>query len=103
MQLLSQTTLGNLTLNNKMIMVAMTRSRATATGVPTPLMAEYYAQRASAGLILSEAINISEDAIGSPLPLVFIPKSKLNNGKSSPKLYIKKGVRFLHNCGIQDV
>jgi len=67
MKLLSPGKIGNVSLNNRMVMAAMTRSRATADGVPTDLMAAYYAQRAAAGLIISEAINISPDAVGSPL------------------------------------
>ncbi|MGK5557724.1 alkene reductase [Actinomadura kijaniata] len=47
--------LGPLTLPNRLVMAPMTRNRATADGVPTPLMAEYYAQRATAGLIIAEA------------------------------------------------
>ncbi|WP_067487111.1 alkene reductase [Actinomadura hibisca] len=47
--------LGPLTLPNRLVMAPMTRNRATAEGVPTPLMAEYYAQRATAGLIVAEA------------------------------------------------
>lgn len=55
-----------LNLKNRMVMAAMTRSRADAQGVVGALTATYYAQRASAGLILSEAIHISADALGSP-------------------------------------
>jgi len=51
--------LGDLPLKNRLVMAPMTRSRASIEGVPTPLMAEYYAQRASAGLLVSEATNIS--------------------------------------------
>ncbi|MFD0354955.1 alkene reductase [Streptomyces sp. NPDC127110] len=47
--------LGSLNLPNRLVMAPMTRNRATADGVPTPLMATYYAQRASAGLIIAEA------------------------------------------------
>lgn len=57
-------TLGALELKNRVIMAPLTRSRATADRVPTPMMAEYYAQRASAGLIISEATVISEEANG---------------------------------------
>ena len=66
MKLLTPFKLGNLELKNRMVMAAMTRSRSFSDGMATNLMAEYYAQRASAGLILSEAINISADAVGSP-------------------------------------
>ncbi len=48
-------------------MAPMTRSRADIAGVVGELTAQYYAQRATAGLIVSEATNISADAIGSPM------------------------------------
>ncbi|WP_122900617.1 alkene reductase [Acinetobacter sp. B51(2017)] len=57
-------TLGELKLKNRVVMAPLTRSRATADRVPTPMMAEYYAQRASAGLIIAEATVISEQANG---------------------------------------
>ena len=56
--------LGALELKNRVIMAPLTRSRATDDRVPTPMMAEYYAQRASAGLIIAEATVISEQANG---------------------------------------
>lgn len=63
-ELNSPLTLGALELKNRVIMAPLTRSRATDDRVPTPMMAEYYAQRASAGLIISEATVISEEANG---------------------------------------
>ena len=56
--------LGDLHLKNRVVMAPLTRSRATEDRVPTAMMAEYYAQRASAGLIISEATVISEEANG---------------------------------------
>lgn len=56
--------LGKLQLKNRVVMSPLTRSRATDTRVPTDLMVQYYAQRASAGLIISEATVISEEANG---------------------------------------
>lgn len=56
--------LGDLHLKNRVVMAPLTRSRATDDRVPTPMMAEHYAQRASAGLIISEATVISEEANG---------------------------------------
>lgn len=56
--------LGDLHLKNRVVMAPLTRSRATSERVPTAMMAEYYAQRASAGLIISEATVISEQANG---------------------------------------
>lgn len=51
--------LGTLELPNRIVMPPMTRARAAAGNVPTALMAEYYAQRASAGLIVTEGAQIS--------------------------------------------
>lgn len=51
---------------NRILMAPLTRGRATRDHVPTPLMAEYYAQRASAGLIISEATGISRQGLGWP-------------------------------------
>ncbi len=48
--------LGAISVKNRIIMAPMTRARGTLDRLPTPLMAEYYAQRASAGLIISEGI-----------------------------------------------
>ncbi len=55
---------GQLTLNNRIAMAPLTRSRAGSGNVPTQLTALYYAQRASAGLIISEATQISPDGQG---------------------------------------
>jgi len=55
-----------LSLPNRMLMAPLTRGRATREAVPTPLMAEYYAQRADAGLIISEATGISREGLGWP-------------------------------------
>lgn len=51
-------------LSNRIVMAPMTRSRAGQDRVPNELMAKYYSQRASAGLIITEATVISEQAIG---------------------------------------
>jgi N-ethylmaleimide reductase len=57
-------TMGNLTLKNRFLMAPMTRSRATQGGVPNSLMAQYYEQRASAGIIITEATQISLQGMG---------------------------------------
>ena len=59
--------LGPYRLANRIIMAPLTRSRAGEDGVPRPLMAEYYAQRASAGLIIAEGTNISPQGRGYAL------------------------------------
>jgi N-ethylmaleimide reductase len=64
MDLFSPTTLGALQLRNRIVMAPMTRSRAAADGMPTPIMVDYYRQRASAGLIVSEGIAPSADGLG---------------------------------------
>lgn len=57
-------TLKHLTLKNRMVMAPMTRSRASADNVPTPLMAEYYAQRADLGLLITEGTSPSPNGLG---------------------------------------
>ena len=58
--------LGVIDAPNRIVMAPLTRGRATAEGVPTPIMIEYYRQRASAGLIISEATGISREGLGWP-------------------------------------
>lgn len=57
---------GELHLPNRIVMAPLTRCRAVTGRVPTPLMAEYYVQRASAGLIISEATAIMPMGVGYP-------------------------------------
>ena len=66
-------TLGALELPNRLIMAALTRCRADANHVPTGLMVEYYTQRASAGLIISEATMVMEgnSAFGGTEPGIY--------------------------------
>ena len=56
--------LGDLDLSNRLVMSPMTRSRALEGNVPNPLAATYYAQRASAGLIVTEATQVSPQGVG---------------------------------------
>ena len=56
--------LGEIALPNRVVMAPMTRSRADTNAVPTTIMVEYYRQRASAGLIVSEGIAPSRHGIG---------------------------------------
>lgn len=56
--------LGDLDLPNRIVMAPMTRNRAGAGNVPTDLVALYYAQRASAGLIVSEAAQVMPEGVG---------------------------------------
>lgn len=64
-KLFSSYNMRGLTLDNRFLMAPMTRSRASQPGdVPNALMAEYYAQRASAGIIITEATQISMQGMG---------------------------------------
>jgi len=56
--------LGPCELANRIVMAPLTRSRAGVDGVPCPLMGDYYAQRASAGLIITEGANVSPQGRG---------------------------------------
>jgi len=56
--------LGPLTLSNRIVMAPLTRNRAAVGNVPTALMAEYYAQRATAGLIVAEATQVVPEGQG---------------------------------------
>nr|WP_257216233.1 alkene reductase [Stenotrophomonas sp. SbOxS2] len=58
--------LGAIQVPNRILMAPLTRGRATRAHVPTPLMADYYRQRAEAGLIISEATGISREGMGWP-------------------------------------
>ncbi|KQP06416.1 alkene reductase [Pseudorhodoferax sp. Leaf265] len=62
--LFTPTRLGAIAVKNRIAMAPLTRSRAGMDGVPSPLAARYYAQRASAGLLIAEATNISRQARG---------------------------------------
>ncbi|MBF0281962.1 MAG: alkene reductase [Zetaproteobacteria bacterium] len=64
-QLFSPVNLAGTILSNAMVMAPMTRNRAP-DNIPNDLMVEYYSQRASAGLIISEGAQISEEAVGYP-------------------------------------
>jgi N-ethylmaleimide reductase len=64
--LLTPVVLGALRLPNRVVMAPMTRIRAGEGGVPTALNATYYEQRASAGLIVTEATQVSPQGVGYP-------------------------------------
>ena len=73
--------LGSLELPNRILMAPLTRARAGRDGVPNELMAAYYAQRAGAGLIISEATGISREGLGwpkrtLPAPPVDMPRAR---------------------------
>lgn len=64
-KLFEKVKLESLELNNRVVMAPMTRARTTQPGnIPNQMMADYYKQRASAGLIITEATQISDDSQG---------------------------------------
>ena len=73
LDLFSPITLGSISLKNRMIMAPLTRSRAPKdSGVPQPMNVTYYEQRATAGLIVTEATPISAMGHGYPfLPGIY--------------------------------
>jgi N-ethylmaleimide reductase len=75
MSLLSPYTMGGLTLRNRMVMAPMTRCRAIEGNVPGPLTVTYYAQRASAGLIVTEGSQVSPLGVGyNRTPGIYSPQ-----------------------------
>jgi N-ethylmaleimide reductase len=64
MRLFDAFSLGSLTLPNRMVMPSLTRSRAGEGDGPTALNAQYYGQRASAGLIVTEGSQVSRQGQG---------------------------------------
>lgn len=64
---LAPVTIGTFRLKNRIVMAPLTRSRSDDDGVPPAFAADYYSQRAGCGLIVSEATNISPQAVGYAL------------------------------------
>lgn len=91
MKLLEPKKLGIITLKNSMVMAPMTRSRADYNGVVGKSTVLYYVQRASAGLIISEAINISKQATGSPLTPGIYSQEQIDAWKQVTKAVHEKG------------
>lgn len=89
--------LGTLTVPNRIIMSPLTRCRADANHVPTPLMAEYYAQRASAGLIICEATMVLEgnSAFGGREPGIYSPAQVAAWKTVTDAVHAKGGHLFL--------
>lgn len=88
--------IGDLTLRNRIIMAPLTRCRASAGRVPNDLMAEYYAQRAGAGLILSEATSVTPMGVGYPdTPGIWSDEQVEGWRKITKAVHEKGGLIFL--------
>lgn len=91
MKLLESLQIGGKQLSNRMAMAPMTRSRANMAGEVGESTVLYYTQRASAGLLISEAINISKQAIGSPLTPGLFSEEQINAWKKVTQAVHEKG------------
>jgi N-ethylmaleimide reductase len=100
-QLFAKTTLGSLSLKNHLVMAPMTRSRAIGN-IPNELMAEYYAQRASAGLIITEGTSPSPNGLGYPrIPGIFSAAQVAGWKRITDVIHAKGAkmfIQFMH-CG----
>jgi N-ethylmaleimide reductase len=99
--LFSKATLGSLTLQNHLVMAPMTRSRAIGN-IPNELMAEYYAQRATAGLIITEGTSPSPNGLGYPrIPGIFSAAQIAGWQRVTDAVHVhgaKMFIQFMH-CG----
>ena len=88
--------LQDLTLRNRIVLSPMTRARAGAARLPNRLMAEYYGQRSSAGLLVTEATTISEEAEGwSESPGIYTDPMTEGWKLTTNAVHEKGGVIFL--------
>ena len=94
MDIFSSVSLGPYHLPSRIVMAPMTRNRADRDRVPTPLNAIYYAQRANAGLIVTEATQISAQGIGYPAtPGIHLP-SQIEGWRPITRAVHAKGGRI---------
>ena len=95
-QLLTPTQIGDIPLKNRVILAPMTRTRATPGGCPTELMAEYYGQRASAGLVIAEATGVDSSAIAwMNMPGIYNDEHVEGWKKTTQAVHQKDGKIFL--------
>jgi N-ethylmaleimide reductase len=102
MKLLSSYKLGPYELKNRMIMAPMTRNRAGRGNSPQPMNALYYAQRAGAGLIITEASQVSPQGLGYPdMPGIYSPEQIAGWRLVTDLVHKRGGVIFLQlfHCG----
>lgn len=93
--LFSKTMLGKLPLQNHMVMAPLTRSRATGN-VPNDLMADYYAQRAGMGLIITEGTSPSPNGLGyARIPGIFSPEQTAGWKKITDAVHAKGAKIFV--------
>lgn len=86
--------IGDLTLPNRVVMAPLSRLRAGTSKIPTPLMAEYYVQRATAGLIISEGVQISPQGVGYEAAPGVWSKDQVEGWKQVTKAVRRAGGRI---------
>lgn len=91
LKLLSPTTLGKIELANRMIFAPLTRCRAGAGYIPGQMNVLYYAQRASAGLIITEATQVARNGIGYPNTPGIYSQEQVEGWKQVTKAVHNKG------------
>src|ERR1700761_8588067 len=88
--------MGALTLSNRVVMAPLTRNRALAGFVPNPLAIEYYGQRASAGLLVSEATQVSQQGQGyQDTPGIYSKEQVVGWRKVTDRVHERGGRIFL--------
>jgi N-ethylmaleimide reductase len=99
--LFSETVLGPLKLQNRLVMCPLTRNRAI-DNIPNALMAQYYAQRASVGLIITEGTSPSPNGLGYPrIPGIFSPAQVAGWKPITDAVHAKGAKMFMQlmHCG----
>lgn len=100
--LFSPITIGPNTLRNRMVMAPLTRNRAGEGNVPQAMNVKYYRQRASAGLIISEATQVSAEGVGYPAtPGIHSPEQVAGWKEVTRAVHDEDGLIFLQlwYCG----
>jgi len=88
--------LGSITLSNRIAMAPLTRNRAIAGMVPNPLAIEYYGQRASAGLLITEASQVSQQGQGyQDTPGIYSPEQIAAWRKVTDRVHERGGRIFI--------
>jgi 2,4-dienoyl-CoA reductase-like NADH-dependent reductase (Old Yellow Enzyme family) len=96
LKLLDPITIGDLRLANRVFMAPLTRCRASAGRVPNALMREYYVQRASAGLITTEATSVTPMGVGYPdTPGIWSPEQTQGWKRIADAVHAAGGKMFL--------
>lgn len=94
--------MNGLQLSNRMVMAPLSRCRATSEGLVTALMQEYYSQRSSAGLIISESLPVSAQGVGYPLTPGIYSREQAQSWKVLTSGLHEKGTKIfaqLQHCG----